>query len=595
MAIFTKESLETLRQRLDLVEVLSSYMELKRSGATFKGLCPFHDEKSPSFVVQRGDSHYHCFGCGAHGDAIQFLMTHQKMAFGDAVEMLAQKFQVHLDTLEEKEESRGPSKILLKEALLYASQFYHFCLLHTEEGHEALRYLYERGIDLDFIRYFLIGLSPKKGGVFQAAMHAKSFSNEVLIEAGLIAHSNDSRFRDFFSDRIMFPIHHPTGDIIGFSGRKYKEETFGGKYINTAETPLFKKSRVLFGLNYSRRRIAKERKAIIVEGQIDTLRLIQVGFNCTVAGQGTAFGEGHVKELLQLGLNEVYLAFDADKAGNEATMKVGHLFQKEGIDVKIIELPQGEDPDSFLMKRGPEAFTARLDCAIDYLSFLIRYLSSSLNINSPAGKNELIKQAVKLIREWNHPVMVHETLKKLAHALKVPEEYVGGGQEAAPNIYIKRSAAVGMAIIDPDRILETDLLRWILLMGHEQPKLIELVKANLTVEDFRVSICQKLFALYQKQYDKQQPVDLLSLVIELDDPQAQMVVNELTEKKVNKDRAEKQLTETLQKILERNWMEKREGINLQIRTGTHSDEETLKLVKMFDDLQKNPPKLTLSS
>lgn len=301
MVLFSKDSLETLKQRIDLVEVMSAHVDFKKSGSAYKALCPFHDEKTPSFMIQKGDSHYHCFGCGAHGDAIQFLMSHQKMSFIEAVESLAQRFHVHLEKLEDKEEQKGPSKALMKEALNFAAQFYHHALLHTAEGHEALQYLYKRGLDLDFIRHFQIGLAPKAHpGLLRKVMQAKSIYPDVLLEAGLLGEGRDGNFRDFFSDRIMFPIHHHTGGVIGFSARKYKEDTFGGKYVNTPETPLFKKSKVLFGLNYCRRRIAKERKAIVVEGQIDALRLIHAGFNITVAGQGTAFGEGHVKELMTL-------------------------------------------------------------------------------------------------------------------------------------------------------------------------------------------------------------------------------------------------------------------------------------------------------
>lgn len=246
MAIFSKESLETLRQRVDLVDVLSSHMDLKRSGASYKGLCPFHDEKTPSFTIQKGDTHYHCFGCGAHGDAIHFLMTHLKMSFLDAVESLAQRFNVPLQQVESAEETKGPNKGALKEALDIASNFYQLILLHTKEGHEALHYLFKRGIDIEFVRRFRIGLAPQEPGMLRKIMHAKFIKDEILEHAGLIARARDNGWRDFFQDRITFPICDATGAVIGFSARKYKENTFGGKYINTAETPLFKKSRTLF-------------------------------------------------------------------------------------------------------------------------------------------------------------------------------------------------------------------------------------------------------------------------------------------------------------------------------------------------------------
>ncbi len=595
MAIFNKESLEILRQRVDLVEVLSSHLELKRSGASYKGLCPFHDEKTPSFIVQKGDSHYHCYGCGAHGDAIQFLMTYQKMSFLEAVESLAQRFQVHLERVEMTEDKKGPNKALLKEALEVACRFYQFCLLHTPEGHEALNYLYGRGIDLDFIKHFQIGFAPKMPGIFRKAMQAKFIKEETLLETGLLVSNKEGQLRDFFYDRIMFPIHHHTGGVIGFSARKYKESTSGGKYVNTPETTLFKKSRVLFGLNYCRRRIARERKAIIVEGQIDALRLIQEGFNLTVAGQGTAFGEEHVKDLATLGVNQVFLALDSDSAGQAAASKIGHLFQKEGIEARMVLMPPGNDPDSFLREKGPEAFLKLLDESIDYLSFLVKHLSRDLNLDSPAAKNELVHQAIKLIREWDHPLMVHETLRKLAHLMKIPEEMVGVGQDPLPHIYIKKSASIGFQTIDPDRILETDLLRWLLLMGVEQPHLVDLVRVNLSSKDFRVAICQKIYEVYRENYENQHSCDLLSLAIDLDDAEGQLVMSDLLQKKINRERAEQQLIETIQKILDRNWMQKREEIKIRIQSGQCSEEEALDLVKQFDELKRHAPKVNLST
>jgi DNA primase len=591
MAIFSKESLETLRQRVNLVEVLNSHLELKASGAAYKALCPFHDEKSPSFTVQKGDTHYHCFGCGAHGDAIQFLMNHSKMSFLEAVESLAQRFHVHLETIEGTEEKKGPNKALLKQALDIACNLYHFLLLHTLEGHEALKYLYSRGLDLDFIRQFRLGLAPKQQGVIRKTLHSKGLSDEIVLSAGLLSQTKDGGFRDFFSDRITFPIHDTSGAVIGFSARKYKEDTFGGKYINTFETVLFKKSKVLFGFNYSRRRIAKERKAIIVEGQIDALKLIQAGFNITVAGQGTAFGEGHVKEVASLGLNQVYLALDADNAGQEAASKIGNLFQREGIEVRVVSLPPGSDPDSFLKENGAEGFLKLLNNSVDYLTFLVRHLSKNLNMESPAGKNEIVQMIVKQIRQWDHPLMVHESLRKIAHLMQVPEAIIGVGQEHTPNIFIKKSASVALTTIDPDRIIESDFLRWLLLMSETQPQFITLAKANISPENFHVTACRHIYKTFIERFDIGKTMDLLSLAIEMDDGEGQMVMSELLQKKVNKERAEQQFIETIQKILDRNWMELREAIKMKIQSGDCAEDEVLALVKEFDELRRNPPKI----
>lgn len=585
MSFFKKESLELLKQRINLVELLEGHMPLKRSGAAFKGLCPFHDEKTPSFVVQQGDSHYHCFGCGAHGDAIHFLMTHQRMSFSEAVESLAQRFGVVLEKDEGKQEEAGHAKIALKNALEKAAPFYHFCLLHTAEGHEALHYLYQRGIDLEFIRLFQVGWAPTHSGIFRKAMETEGIPLQTLYEAGLVTEGKEGRPRDFFFDRILFPIQDSIGSVIGFSGRRWKEGGGGGKYVNTPETLLFKKSRVLFGLHHSRRRIAKERRALIVEGQIDALRLIQEGFNFTVAGQGTAFGEEQAKELLKLGVKQVMLALDSDPAGREAAIKIGNLFQKEGVEVRVVQLPPGRDPDLFLREEGPEAFKMVLENAQEYLAFLVQHLSSQALSNSPAAKNEWIRSAVKQIQSWQDPLFVHESLRRLAHLAAVPEQFVGVGAEFVPQTYFKRAQSVAFDPIDADKILETDLLRWLLLLGMERPQLHSLIESQLCVSDFHSAPCRKIFELYYSRSRTGEPCDLLSLVIALEDPEAEELLAQLSQKKINKQKAEAQVLETIQKILDRNWMEKREAIKAKIQSGLCGDEEVLALLKEFDALK----------
>lgn len=595
MRTFSKESLEALRQRIDLVDLLSAHLDLKRSGASYKTTCPFHDEKTPSFIVQKGDSHYHCFGCGAHGDAIQFMMTHLRMGFADAVEALAERFQVPLVHVDDHEK-KGPSKTLLKEALDQACRLYHFLLLHTPEGHIPLQYLYARGLSLEFIQAFQIGWAPVHSGMLRRLLHSKQISDEIMEEAGLLQLSRGERERrDFFSDRITFPIRDAAGAVIGFSARKYKEETFGGKYINTPETPLFKKSKVLFGLNYCRKRIAKEQKVIIVEGQIDALRLIHAGFNITVAGQGTAFGEGHVKELLALGVSQAYLALDGDAAGQEAARKIGHLFQKEGVEVKVVKLPAGSDPDSFLRKQGAEQFEKLLDSSEEYLQFLVELSSRSHNISSPAGKNALIQEIAQQIHSWDKPVMVHESLRKLAQLTQTPEEMVATNQSYAPNVYIKKGGTAGLQTIDPDRILESDFLTWLLLLGKEFPQLVQIAQLNVKPDLLRLLECRDVYQTYLHCYSQKLPLDLLSLSIAVEHASSQILLQEIMQRKVNRSKAEQLFVESTQRLLDRNWMEQRETVKMKIQSGQYSEEAVLELVKQFDMLKRSPAVIGISS
>jgi DNA primase len=586
MGTFSKNSLELLRTRIDLIEVLSPYLKLQRSGAAYKALCPFHEEKTPSLIIQKGDTHYHCFGCGAHGDAIQFLMTHLKMSFVEAVENLAEKFHVQLEEVQGEDRPKGPSKTVLKEVLEKACQFYQFYLLHTLEGHAALDYLYNRGIDLEFIHTFSIGLAPKTPQLFLKAMWEQKISNALLEEAGLL-----SKGREFFSDRITFPISDAVGAVIGFSARKYKTDTFGGKYVNSPETALFKKSKVLFGLHFSRKTIVKERRALIVEGQIDALRLIHSGFNWTVAGQGTAFGEEMAKELIHLGVRQVYLGLDGDTAGKEATVKIGDLFQKEGIEVNVLLLPEKSDPDLLLQEKGPQEWQKLIDTSIDYLTFLVEHFSRSMDIQSPAGKNELVQTIAARIRKWDHPLMIHESLRKLAKLTHTPDSLIGAPEETVPQILIKRSASVTFSEIDPDRILEADLLRWLLLMGDISEDFVQIAQKNLTSEHFRSSAGRSIYEKYMNAVQEQKSRDLLSLAIDLEKPEQQLFLAEILQKKVNKEKAKPLFLETVQRILERHWMQMREEIKLKIYSGQCNEAEVLALARKFDELKRQRPEV----
>jgi DNA primase len=570
--MFTKESLEKLRDRIDLIEVVSGHVELKRAGAAHKALCPFHQEKTPSFMIQKGDIHYHCFGCGAHGDAIQFLMNHLNLSFVEAVESLAERFHVPLERQDQQNDKVDKSS--LKEACSLASEFFHACLLHTEEGKEALHYLFKRGITIDFIRRFEVGFASVDGSLMKKVLGKENIGEATLIEAGLLTEDK----RAFFRDRITFPIRTATGGVIGFSARKYKEETFGGKYINTSETAIFKKSRILFGLNYSRRRIVKERRAVIVEGQIDCLKMIESGLNLTVAALGTAFGESHAEELKKLHVREVYMIFDGDEAGRAATSKVGDLLQKKGMDVYIVDLPKGSDPDVYLANFGMPRMLEEIENAQTYLPYQIAFLGREINLDSPAGKAELVKTLKKQIEQWEDPVMVHESLRKLASLIHVPEEMIGVKQLSGAS-FVKNQGTLIANPIDTQRVLELDLLRWLILMGEQ---FLPTARAYLSEKHFFTAACRLLF----QNILSAGKTDLLTLAADIQDSS---LVDEILQKKINRERAEPLFLETVQKLLDREWMQMRESVRMQILNGNQSEEKILELTKEFEGLKSARP------
>lgn len=585
MPLYSKESLEALRQKVDLIDVVSSYIKLGRSGASYKGLCPFHEEKTPSFLIHRGDTHYHCFGCGAHGDAIAFLMGHAKMTFVDSLEFLSERFQVPLEKIQEEE--KGPNKARLKQVMERACIWYRFFLQHAGEAEPALRYLYDRGLDLAFLRKFEVGYAPKQGDMLLKLLKQDGFSEEEIKQVGLLRSSNTGRNLDFFSDRITFPIKDRMGNVIGFSARKFQEETFGGKYINTAETFLFKKSQVLFGISYSRQRIAREKKALIVEGQVDALRLIDSGFDFTVAGQGTAFGEGHAKELLQLGVRLVYLALDGDKAGREAAVKIGDLFQGKGVEVVCLSFPEGLDPDAFLRKMGKEAFETLLSEAVDYLSFYYQHLCKDQDLASPSKKTEIIETIANKVRAWQQPIMVHESLKKLARMAGVPEETIGTA--GTRPVLAKREALV-QPVVDPKRVQEQDLLRWMLFSEEKTERVLEIIRANISSSLLNIVGCKRLFEICL-ELKAEERKDWMTIASYLEKSEEQQILDEVWRRKVNPLKAEEGVTSTLKEILYRNWMEKKEQISLRIQNSTY--EEAMKLAMQIDELNRNPPEVLL--
>ncbi len=583
---FSKESLELLRDRMDLIEVLSPYVKLQKAGAYFKGLCPFHEEKSPSFVVALGSKHYHCYGCGAHGDAIQFFMNHLGMGFAEAVKALAEKFGVVLE--EEKQDVPGFSKQFLREPLQEAVAFYHFTLLHTEEGKSGLQYFYQRGIDLSFIKRFYLGYAPSRN-LLQKYLGSK-FSLDLLEKIGLVKKLSSGKIADFFSERIVIPILDGIGNPIGFSARKIREDTFGPKYVNSPETPLFKKSRVLFALSHSRRRIAKERKALIVEGQLDAYRLIQEGFDFVVSSQGTAFTEEQGKELLQLGVDKVTIAFDPDEAGLHAADKTGNFFQKEGVEVYVTLLPKGYDPDYILREKGPEVMESFLQNSVDFLTFLVEQEKKRYNLNSPAQKTELVQVISKKIRSWDHPLMVHESLRKLARLTETPESLLHL-EVPQGEVFFQKEGKREKESFDPDQILEGDFVRWLFLLGEEKPFLIEVAKKNIKEGHLKTKECRILYETYLHLYENKKPLDVLSLTSCFSQENIQEFLAKLLQKKVNPARVEESFLDTLQKILDRSWMEEREKIKMKIFEGKCEEAEVMKLAQEFDLLKKARPKI----
>jgi len=363
MARIKEESVRAAVDAADMIEVVSGRTQLRKTGARYVGRCPFHEERTPSFSVNAQDKLFYCFGCGKGGDVITFVRDTEQLEFAEAVEWLAERFRVTLEyeeTSPQFEESRK-RRDRLYAVLDQATRFYERHLWESEAGTPVREYLEGRGLDADVCREFRLGLSPG-AGLAQKAQQ-KGFTREELRRAGL----TNARGNDYFPQRLMFPLADARGRIVGFQARRLREDDpLRGKYVNSPEGELFHKSAVLYGLNLARAAIAKQERAVVVEGNTDVIALRQAGFEPVVASMGTALTEQQLKELQRLA-RRLYLCFDADAAGEAATLRGMELAAERGFDIRVVTLPPGTDPAD-----EPERFRDRLADAESYVFYRVR-------------------------------------------------------------------------------------------------------------------------------------------------------------------------------------------------------------------------------
>jgi DNA primase len=419
-AVISKRVLEDIRARSNIVDVIGSYIHLQRSGSSFKCLCPFHKEKTPSFHVNPQRQIFHCFGCGAGGDVFAFLMQHENMDFMSAVRMLAERAGIRFE-FEAGARDNGVDKSTLYRLLAEVADVYHRGLLRSPAAAGARDYLKQRRLPDGIVAEFRIGYAPPQWAVVLDWAQKKKYTVRQLEAAGLVIKTDGPgatpRHYDRFRNRLMFPIADEQGRVIGFSGRTLEKEGEGPKYVNSPETPLFRKSRVLYALDKARHAIVEGRRAIVCEGQIDVIRCHEAGFTSAVAAQGTAFTDEHAR-ILRRYADEVVLVFDPDRAGQEAAVKAGRVFMQTELAVRVAALPTGEDPDLFILTHGKQAFTSLLDEARPVVDFQVDLLSSQHDISSEAGLLRITDGILETIRCTPNEVQQTELIQRVAPRLR---------------------------------------------------------------------------------------------------------------------------------------------------------------------------------
>jgi DNA primase len=464
MGSIPSETIEQIAAANDIVEVIGSYFPLKRAGANFKALCPFHQEKTPSFMVSPSRQTFHCFGCGAGGSVFRFVMDYEHIDFPSAARKLAGRAGI---TVAEKFRAGGAGdeerQRELRQRLLKlhaeAAQWFNENLIKREVGETARKYLRTRGITAEIAKRWQLGYAPDEWDAFGSWARERGYDVRDLIASGLVKTKDESELAqhqtsnvkpqtsyDRFRGRIMFPICNDVGEVIAFSGRLLRDEEGTAKYLNSPETALFRKGSVLFGLDKSKRALIEANCAVVCEGQLDLISLFEAGITNVVAPQGTAFTEGQAR-ILKRFVNEVVLCFDADAAGQKAAERSLDALLQNDLIVRVAEMPVGEDPDSLVRREGKEAFERRIASARDFFDYWIEREIANVDLASFGAKIQLARRLAETVSRVRDPLMRGEVMSKVSARLGVT------AQDFRALVSKQRSAE---SFLGRDRLTERD-------------------------------------------------------------------------------------------------------------------------------------------
>ncbi len=519
MALIKDEDIQLVRERARIDEVVEQYVTLRNAGGgARKGLCPFHDEKSPSFNVRPAQGFYHCFGCGVGGDSIKFLMEIEGLPFAEAVERLASKYGVQLRYEEDTTRPSGPrrdprQRQRLLEAHRHAGEFYAQKLVSAAEAQTARQFITDRGFDQSVAEHFTLGYAPKDRQSLTGHLRGMGFSEDELVVAGLARRTSGGTF-DVFQGRLLWPIKEMTGEIIGFGARKLFDDDFmAGKYVNTSETPIYKKTQVLYGIDLARRQISGASQAVVVEGYTDVMACHQAGVTTAVATCGTAFGEGHARILRRLMIDhdafrgEVVFTFDGDEAGQRAAVKSFEGDQEFVGQTYVAVEPRGMDPCDLRMADGDAAVRELIASRIPLYRFVLENTLKQYDLDRVDHRVDAVREAVGLASAIRDASKVDAFLREIAGRVGVEVEQVrsehrkhagGGGKGAAAPAAVRPS---GESFGAPKFADEREALKAI----AQYPHLAHRFATELDENDFTHPVSQQVWRAFAAQEWPQAP------------------------------------------------------------------------------------------
>lgn len=432
-----ESKIEEIIQSSDIVSLIGGYVSLKPRGSNHIGLCPFHGEKTPSFTVSADKNIWHCFGCGEGGNALGFLMKIENMSFIEAAKNLAERCNIKLEVENKEKNDDYEKKIKIMEE---AAAFYQNNLLNSPAGKHALNYLYKRGVTLETIKKFRLGLSPDGYDRLVKHFEDKKISLEDASKLGLARKSEKSKsYADYFRARVMFPIFNYKGAVIAFGGRILTD--IQPKFLNSPDTEIFSKRKNLYLFNFAKSEIGKKKYAIAVEGYFDAVIMHQYGFTNTVASLGTSLTKEQADLMARYSKN-IVLAMDPDEAGEKAVDRAIEIFEDAGLNVKVLILPKSFDPDLFLRQKGAPEFRKKLGKSVNIIDFKIFLGSKKYKLNTPEGKVDFIREIMASVKNIKEPVKADEYIKKIAGFINVREELIRSYYRDRGGENISRAQAV---------------------------------------------------------------------------------------------------------------------------------------------------------
>ena len=529
---YPEELIEEIRMKNDIVSVISGYVRMQKKGSSYFGLCPFHNEKSPSFSVSPTKQMYYCFGCGAGGNVITFVMEYENATFQEAVKMLADRAGINLPEMEYTEETRQreSKRAKLLEINKEAAKYYYY-MLRSPKGKAGFRYLTERQLSEETMKKFGLGFADGAGSDMTAYLKSKGYSDELINESGLAAFDEKRGMHDKFWNRVMFPIQDSNHRVIGFGGRVMGDAK--PKYLNSPETMIFDKSRNLYGLNFAR--TSRKGNIILCEGYMDVIAMHQAGFTQAVASLGTAFTMGQ-SGLLKRYADEVLLAYDSDGAGVNAALRAIGILRQSGIRGRIIDMKPYKDPDEFMKNLGSDAFQERIDRAQNSFFFELSILEQSYNMDDPESKTAFHREIAKKLCSFEEEVERENYIESVADKYRIGFDnlrrlvasYAARTGLVQPVERPKSTVAKKNTPEENRRKSQRLLLTWI----TEEPDVYPKIKQYITAKDFTEPLYQqvadKLFAdLEQGRYN---PAAIISA---FEEEQEQRTVAEIFNTKLN--------------------------------------------------------------